>query len=202
VGEVLDEHGDLPIYKVERFTEKPDTEVARAYCEGGLHLWNSGMVVTRLSVLRAEMERHLPAVHQVLAAIDLSAPTMAALKHQVRARFPSVPSVSFDYGVLERSDRIVTVPAAFAWDDVGDWAALGRLLPTDARGNAVSGPALLHDCSGLVVDSAGNRLVVGVGVDDLVIVDTATAILVCRKDRTQAVRHVSASAQSHKSAPG
>jgi mannose-1-phosphate guanylyltransferase len=181
LGEELGVADGVPCYKAAQFTEKPDAATARGYCSGGQHLWNSGIVVSRLSVLLHELERHAPAVYQALHEIDVAPST---------ARFASLPSLSFDYAVLERSDRIVTVLAEFAWDDLGDWAALGRRLSADEQGNVVIGRALLHDCNGLVVDNSGDRLIVAVGVTDLVVVSTPEAILVCRKDCTQAIRQV------------
>lgn len=190
LGEELGVADGVPFYRAAQFTEKPDEATARGYCSGGEHLWNSGIVVSRLSVLLHELERHAPAVYQALHEINAGPPTLAAFRDEGQARFASLPSLSFDYAVLERSDRIVTVLAEFAWDDLGDWAALGRRLSADEQGNVVIGRALLHDCNGLVVDNSGDRLIVAVGVTDLVVVSTAEAILVCHKDCTQAIRQV------------
>jgi mannose-1-phosphate guanylyltransferase len=104
--------------------------------------------------------------------------------------YRAVPAVSIDTGVLERAERVAVVPARFGWSDVGSWAAVGDLWPRDGRlGNAARGAILAVDSSGCVVDSPG-RLVALVGVEDLVVVDTPDALLVCPKGRAQDVRRV------------
>jgi mannose-1-phosphate guanylyltransferase len=103
--------------------------------------------------------------------------------------------VSIDVGVMERAERVAVVPASFPWSDVGSWAAVGDLWHGNGRGgNAMRGRVLALDSRGCVVDGA-ERLVALLGVDDLVVVDTPDAVLVCRRDRAQDVRHVVAELQ-------
>jgi mannose-6-phosphate isomerase-like protein (cupin superfamily) len=136
------------------------------------------------------MALHLPAVHERLLTMNEGAATLQELRAQVETRFAEMPSVSVDVGILERSERVVTIPAHFGWTDIGDWAAMGRLLPADDDGNAVRGEALLRDSHGLIVDADASRLVVTIGVNDLIIVDTPQALLLCAKEKVQEVRQV------------
>jgi mannose-1-phosphate guanylyltransferase len=101
-----------------------------------------------------------------------------------------VPSISFDYAVMERVTRVVTIPAAVGWDDVGSWSALPALLGADEAGNTTSGAAIVHRGTGNIVSSDGDTLIAAVGVDDLVIVQSGDAILVVRREAAQDVREV------------
>jgi mannose-1-phosphate guanylyltransferase len=143
------------------------------------------MFVWRTDRILEELGRWLPAVMRPLErAVRTGGPS--ALARAYRA----VPAVSIDTGILERAERVAVVPARFGWSDVGSWAAVGDLWPRDrARGNAARGAILAVDSSGCVVDSPG-RLVALVGVEDLVVVDTPDALLVCPKGRAQDVRRV------------
>jgi mannose-1-phosphate guanylyltransferase len=193
-GPLIGERSGLPVHAVREFVEKPDVETARRYCESGLYLWNCGILVAKLAILREEIAAHLPEVDHLLEQMAAGNPSREGLRGQMAARvaacFPAMPAISVDHGVLERSERVAVVPADFPWTDMGDWAALSRVLPLDERGNGVRGDALLRDCDGLVVDAFSGRLVVALGTKDLVIVDSDRAVLVCPKDRVQEVRAV------------
>lgn len=189
-GAPVGSFGGMAVCRVAGFTEKPDVETARQYLQCGEYLWNSGMVIAHTSTLQGEVERFLPKVHELLREVSASARDLGELWAKLSERFGELPSISFDYGVLERSDRLVTVPAHFGWNDIGDWAALGRVLPVDEGGNAVRGDTLLHECSNMMVDADSGRLVVAVGAHDLIVVDTPQALLVCAKDQAQEVRSV------------
>ena len=170
---------------VEAFVEKPDRERARALCAGGQALWNSGIFAWRASAILAALRVHLPTL---VAALE------GALRRRNRnglaAAYRRLPAVSIDTGVLERAARVAVVRARFAWADVGSWAAVEPFWRVGGNGrNAIRGRAVPIDSRGCVVDSP-ERLVALVGVDDLVVVDSPDALLVCRKDRAQDVRLV------------
>ncbi|HZP43812.1 MAG TPA: sugar phosphate nucleotidyltransferase [Candidatus Binatia bacterium] len=169
---------------VERFIEKPPRARAAALLRDRRVLWNAGIFAWRVSAILAALRAHLPAVLEPLedaARRD----TPAAW----RAAYGRIPSVSIDTGVLERASRVAVVRARFPWSDVGSWAALEPFWRNGNGGNAVRGRALPIDSVGCVVDSP-RRLVALVGVEDLVVVDSPDALLVCRKDRAQDVRLV------------
>jgi mannose-1-phosphate guanylyltransferase len=170
---------------VEAFIEKPDLARARSLIGGGRALWNSGIFVWRVDRILAELERLLPEVLEPLARA-MRRGGGAALARAYRR----IPAVSIDTGVMERAKRVAVVRADFPWSDVGSWAAVGELWRgprVDA--NATRGRVVAVESRGCVVDSP-DRLVALLGVDDLVVVDSADAVLVCRLDRAQDVRRV------------
>jgi len=189
LGPELDAGALLPLYRVNRFTEKPDRGTAERYLQSGEYAWNSGILVARVGLLWQEIGRHLPEVCEALEEIRRASPEWPALSESAAERFAGMPSISIDKGVLERSDRVAVVPGHFGWNDLGDWAALSRLLPLDEKGNAVIGEVLLQDAERVVVHGS-ERLVVALGVSDLIIVDTPHVLLVCARDQAQEVRHV------------
>jgi mannose-1-phosphate guanylyltransferase len=170
---------------VARFIEKPNRRRAEALLRRGGVLWNAGIFAFRADVILAALHRHLPEVVEPLAA------ALAGRDPRALARaYRKLPAVSLDTGVLERAARVAVVRARFPWSDVGSWAAVEPFWRTPGNGrNAVRGHALPIDSRGCVVDSA-DRLVALVGVEDLVVVDSPDAVLVCRKDRAQDVRMV------------
>ena len=176
-----------PAHKVERFVEKPDVVTAARYLADGRYLWNSGIFVFRADVILDEIGRAMPVLGEQLEVIGNSLGTPAYARTLKRV-FPDCPSISIDYGVMEKSKRIAVVPAEFGWSDVGSFAALPDVRPTDHLGNVAEGDALVIDGRNDVVVSAGGRPVAVVGIDDVVVVDAGDAVLVTRRDRAQDVR--------------
>jgi mannose-1-phosphate guanylyltransferase len=174
-------------HKVERFVEKPDVVTAARYLADGTYLWNSGIFVFRADVMLEEIRRAMPVLGEQLGAIQKDVGTPAYARTLARV-FPDCPSISIDYGVMEKSQRIVVVPADFGWSDVGSFAALPEVRETDHLGNVAEGDALVLDGRNNVVLATKGRPVAVVGIDDVVVVDAGDAILVCRKDRAQDVR--------------
>ena len=172
------------VYAVEAFVEKPDAATAEKYLRDPAYSWNAGIFVFRADALLEAMRERLPAVHEALARIARDPATLAEA-------FPRVPSISIDYGVMEKAKRIALVdPGPIGWSDVGSFAALSEVRPLDARGNAVSGDALAIDSDGCVVMSEGGRLVAAVGLHEVCVIDSGDAVLVVPKDRAQDVRKV------------
>lgn len=185
VGTALD--GASGNHRVERFVEKPDQAGAeRLIAEGAL--WNSGYFLFRADVMLAELEAHVP---EILAA------TRAALDGAVRdldfvrldaAAFGRAPKTSIDYAVMERTERAGVRPVAFPWSDVGTWDAVWAVLPHDAEGNALRGRVEALDTRGSLIHSEGEHLTTVVGLDDVVVVTTADAVLVTSKARATQVK--------------
>ncbi len=170
-------------WRARRFVEKPDLRRAKRMLASGDYRWNSGMFAWRVDVFRDALNRHAPAVAAATAALVGRG---GAAARRAYARLPSEP---VDVAVLERARRIAVVEATFDWSDVGSWAAMAELWGTDAAGNARRGDALLLDCRRTIV-RADSRIVAVLGVEDLVIVDTPDALLVCTRARAQEVRQV------------
>jgi mannose-1-phosphate guanylyltransferase len=179
--------GRAAAHKVERFVEKPDVVTAARYLADGGYLWNSGIFAFRADVILEEIRRAMPVLGEQLDAIAASLGKPGYRKTLARI-FPECPSISVDYGVMEKSTRIAVVPADFGWSDVGSFAALSDVKPTDHLGNVAEGDAVVLDSHGAIVLAKGGRPVAVVGIDDVVVVDAGDAVLVCRRDRAQDVR--------------
>ena len=179
--------GGLAARRVARFVEKPDRATAERYLQDGGYLWNSGIFVFRADVILDEIRRTLPDLREQLERIDRAIGTPRAARALAEA-FPRCPSISIDYGVMEKSDRIAVVPADFGWSDVGSFEALRDVRARDARGNVAEGEAMIFDGKDNVVLGLPGRPLAVIGVDDLIVVDAGDAVLVCRRDRAQDVR--------------
>jgi mannose-1-phosphate guanylyltransferase len=177
----------LRAYKVDRFVEKPDGPTAARYLAEKKYLWNSGIFLFRADVILDEIRRAMPALGERLETIGNALGTARAAR-VLKKVFPECPSVSIDHGVMEKSDRIVVIPADFGWSDVGSFAALSEVRVPDAQGNVSEGEALILDGRNNVVLAHQGRPLAVVGLDDVIAVDAGDAILVCRRDRAQDVR--------------
>lgn len=181
---------DVPVgvYQVDCFKEKPDPETARLYVESGSYLWNSGMFAWKASTYLDALRQHLPAVSEIAEALSAACdtPDFASVLAQ---RFPEMPSISVDFGVLEHAEKLYTIPGSFGWDDVGNWPALRRVAKTDTNGNYRSGDILTVGTKNCIF-SGGDKLIAAVGLDNIIIVDTPDALLVCDMDAAQNVKKI------------
>jgi mannose-1-phosphate guanylyltransferase len=171
------------VQPIARFVEKPDLATAERYVASGRYLWNAGIFCARAQRLLAELDRQLPETAKAVREI-------AADPASARERYQALPSVSIDHGVMEKAERVVTVPAAVGWDDVGSWAAIPAIRGIDAHGNTIVGTAVVVDGDNNVVISDDGTLIATVGVSDLVVVKHGDAILVIPKSAAQDVRKV------------
>jgi mannose-1-phosphate guanylyltransferase/mannose-6-phosphate isomerase len=177
------------VYEVDRFTEKPDSATAERFLREGDYYWNSGMFVWRASVILAEIKKHLPEVYEVIQTIIAERHTAGGFQKAVERHFPAMPSISIDYGVLERSSRVSLVPCDIGWNDVGSWQAVHEIAAKDENGNALQGNVIAVDCRNSLI-RAEKRLVAAIGVEDLCVIETADAILIAKSDQSQRVREV------------
>ncbi|SIS13266.1 mannose-1-phosphate guanylyltransferase (GDP) /mannose-6-phosphate isomerase, type 2 [Aquipseudomonas alcaligenes] len=188
--------------RVARFVEKPDLQTAQEYLRSGRFLWNSGMFCFSIGSILRELRAHAPELLQLADECVAASPahdSAGVLLQELDARsFAELPDISIDYAVMERSSSVAVVPATFDWSDIGSWGALSQLIPADAEQNRVQGEAILIETRNTVV-LGETRLVATVGLDNLIIVDTADAVLVAHADRAQEVRQVAKrlKAQSH-----
>lgn len=187
-GGAAAEIAELTFYEVAAFREKPDRATAERYILGGRHAWNAGIFVWRAATIREEIATHLPALARALDAPALVQGGAAAAT-ALAAAYDQIEAISIDYGVLERSRRIWMLPVDCGWNDVGSWTALYDVRPRDGAGNVVAGDAVLTDTRNAVVH-AGGPLVALVGVEDLIVISTPGAVLVCARDKAQDVRKI------------
>lgn len=180
---------DTQVYAVERFTEKPDLVTAERFLKEGNYYWNSGMFVWKASVILAEIQRYLPEVNWVVQAILAESRAGAGFQQAVEKHFAAMPSISIDYGVLEKSVRVSLIPCDIGWNDVGSWQAVHEISDKDKNGNALQGNVIAVGCKNNLIRSE-KRLVAAIGVEDLCIIETADAVLVAKSDQTQRVREV------------
>lgn len=189
-GEQLDECGGCQVHQ---FVEKPDRATAQEYLDSGRFLWNSGMFCFTAGSLIRELQTHAPElIKQARICIEHSPlqNTSGVLLQELHgSSFASLPDISIDYAVMERSSRVAVVPAAFDWSDIGSWTALRQLVAPDSEQNRALGNAIFIDSRNTYVQNQ-SRLVATVGVDDLIVVETADAVLVAHADRVQEVRQV------------
>lgn len=177
------------VYEVDRFTEKPDLATAEVFLREGGYYWNSGMFVWRASVILAEIQRYLPQVHSIAQSILADSRAGKSFQQAVEDHFATMPSISIDYGVLEKSDRVSLIPCDIGWNDVGSWQAVHEISPKDKNGNALQGNVIAVDCKNSLI-RAEKRLVAAIGVEDICVIETADAVLISKSDQTQNVRKV------------
>lgn len=173
--------------KVRRFIEKPNAAAARRFVREGGYYWNLAWFTWRLDTLIDELARHAPrrlaALRKVVAARNAGDEAAAA------AAYRRLPVEVIDRSVMEKTDRLLLVPATFDWADIGNWAELGARVHADAKGNSVEGEAVLVDTTGSLV-FGDRRLVAAIGLEDMIIVDSEDAVLVVPRSRAQDVRKV------------
>jgi mannose-1-phosphate guanylyltransferase len=184
--------GGAAAYRVAAFVEKPDLKTAIQYLAQGDYYWNAGIFVATPDTILAEINIHLPGLYQGLKQIESKIRT-ADFLGEIESVYGQLESVSFDYGIMEKTGNpLVVVPCECGWSDVGSWASLHdlRKAEQDGRGNLAEGDALLIDCEGSYVSSRGGKLVTCLGLKHCLIVDTPDALLVVDLERSQEVRKI------------
>lgn len=164
-------------FAVESFREKPDRATAEAYLAAGNYYWNSGMFAFTIGCFMAELQAHRPDIY---ALTDTSLDAMTA-------NFAEMSNISFDYAVAEKSDQVVMLPLTAEWNDIGSWDAIYDVLDKDADGNAVKGDCILIECSNTLM-LGHSRLIAGIGLEDLLVVETDDVIVVAKKGESQKVK--------------
>ncbi|MCY6485871.1 mannose-1-phosphate guanylyltransferase [Clostridium aestuarii] len=180
-------NGEIPTYKVERFTEKPNIEVAKDFLLDGTYLWNSGMFVWRADVFLREMEKYLPKMYKSLMEIYKEADTEKE-EETIIKQYNLIDGISVDFGIMQKTRKAYVIKCQFEWDDIGCFTALGRYL-SDFRGNNVSGNTFLEQSENCFVFSK-EKLVIGFGVKDLIIVDAGDVLLVMDKNKDQEMKYL------------
>jgi len=182
------ENQRLGVYAVNRFVEKPDLETAKEYLSSGQYLWNSGMFVWKLSTIMQRFQELMPDTFAGIGEISQAVNT-AEYEQVLERCFANFKSESIDYGIMERSSNIYTIPGNFGWDDVGSWLAIERINQADEIGNLVQGDVITVGTKNSII-IGGKKLIATVGLDNTVIVDTEDALLICAKDSLQDIKKV------------
>lgn len=176
------------VYAVDRFVEKPDAETAQSYLAAGCYLWNSGMFVWKLSTIQKSLQAFLPQLAD--GARRIAAADGAAQAEAVAAMYEQAQAISVDYGIMEKAQNLYTIPGSFGWDDVGSWLSLERINRIDAQGNFIQGNVVELSSQNNIFVGGQQRLLAAVGVEDLVVVETEDATLICSKAETQNVKKI------------
>jgi mannose-1-phosphate guanylyltransferase len=174
-------------YEVKRFMEKPDLETAERFVASGAYYWNSGIFIWQLSSLMDAFREHVPELHEKLTQMQAA----LAAGEPIDPIWQTIDPISIDVGIMERAAKVAMIPVDIGWNDVGSWAATYEVGRHDPDGNMVLGDnTLVFDTKNSLIESSNGRLVAVIGLEDVVVIDTEDALLVCARDKSQDVKKV------------
>ncbi|MEP6698203.1 MAG: sugar phosphate nucleotidyltransferase [Verrucomicrobiota bacterium] len=188
-GEAVRLRGISPesgVYRVVRFREKPDADLAESFLRKGNFRWNAGMFVWSVPSVLSEFNRHTPELASFIS--QLRAPDN--FNRTMRERFSELPKISFDYAIMEKADRVLVVEAEFDWDDVGGWSAVAKYFKTDADGNAANGAITALDSTNNIVFNPDGTEIALLGVHNLIVVRTGDAMLICHRHQAEKIKNL------------
>lgn len=176
------------IYKVKAFAEKPNIETAQRFLASGDFLWNSGIFIWKADTILSEMEAFLPELHDGLMQINnsINKRNVAGIIKKV---YSHIRNISIDYGIMEKAKDVYVIKADFGWSDVGNWAEVYRLGEKDDQENVTEGNVVLRESNGNLVLSS-KKLLTGIGLKDMIIIDTNDVMLICPKSESQNVKEL------------
>ena len=183
-------------FTADKFVEKPDAKRALEYLEDGRYYWNAGIFIWKTAALLSGIERHMPGLYEGLQDMETA---LASNKMKKSADiFKDLDRKSIDYGLMEKADNVLMVPAEFRWDDVGTWSSLPRVLAVDNDGNYRRGDTICLDTKNCVIINEEPPVIGTVGISDLVVVASKRGILICPQDKVQQVREIARKLESEK----
>jgi mannose-1-phosphate guanylyltransferase len=177
-----------PFFHVRRFVEKPPLKLAQAYLKSGDYVWNAGMFVWSVPTVLASFQQHAPALIAGIEPVRRALARGRPLRTALTEVYPQLEKISVDYALLEKSDRVVVLPASFDWDDVGAWPAVVRHQEADSQGNVSRGRVVIEQGRNNIVVTEDGHLVALLGLDECVVVHTRDATLVIPKSRCQEIK--------------
>lgn len=181
---------DSGFCEVKTFTEKPSIEIAQTFIESGEFLWNAGIFSWSLKAIMNRFEKHLPEIHQLFSEIDFSK-NIADISDEIEKAYGMCPSISLDYGIMEKDDNVSVYPSSFGWNDLGTWKSLWDVSKKDSADNVKVGNNIhYYDSNNNLIFNESKKLVIASGVENLVIVDSADILLVMNKENEQELRNV------------
>ena len=176
------------VYKVKTFTEKPDLQLAKTFIASGDFLWNAGIFVWQVKNIVAAFEKLLPELNELFETEKANFNT-AAEKEAIERIYPQCVNISIDYGIMEKADNVYIIPSSFGWSDLGTWGSAYENLNKDYLENAVAGNnVVVIDATKNMVHADNKKLVVLQGLDDFIVVDTSDVLLICKKEKEQAIK--------------
>jgi mannose-1-phosphate guanylyltransferase len=179
--------GKVPdTYEVVRFREKPNPDLAESFFRSGNFFWNAGIFVWTVRSILSEFNRHAPDLGEFVSVVR----NTPDLRQEINERFPTLRKLSIDYAILEKTNRVLVKAATFDWDDVGNWTALGKYLNQLPYHNAANCPLSVQDSANNVVFSDDKLHVALFGVNDLVVVQTRDALLICNRHEAEGIKHL------------
>jgi mannose-1-phosphate guanylyltransferase len=186
------------VYKVKTFTEKPNLELAKTFIASGEFLWNAGIFVWQVKNILTAFQKYLPEMYEVFEAEEdkLNTPDEVAALNEI---YPQCPSLSIDFGIMEKADNVYLIPSSFGWSDLGTWNSAYENLEKDYLDNAVAGEnVIVIDATKCVVHAPNNKLVMLQGLDDFIVVDTEDVLLICKKEKEQEIKEYVAEVKRNK----
>lgn len=181
-GEKLGSPEGIPLYRVAQFREKPDRATAEQFVAAGRFAWNSGIFVWRASAILEALRTHRPKLAEAIDRVARALGTPAEAETIAR-EYPLMEKVPIDKAVMEKAPNVRMLEVAYTWNDVGDWRALTSLVPPDPHGNTIEGPVHAVDTKNSIIINDDGSLIATLGVENLVIVQSAGATLIARKDQ-------------------
>jgi mannose-1-phosphate guanylyltransferase len=188
-GQAIASAAGTSTFEVARFREKPDRKTAEEYLAAGSFYWNSGIFMWKASTIVDALSRFEPEIAGHIRNIASGIGT-TRFQANFREHFEKIQGKSIDFAVMERYSPIAVIEAPFSWDDVGSWQAIARLIRPDGQGNAVEGPYIAIDSTGMIVRTEQDHLVVTIGMNETIVVHTSDATLVAPKTEEERVREV------------
>jgi mannose-1-phosphate guanylyltransferase len=173
------------LFNVKSFKEKPSHEKATEYLKAGNYYWNAGIFIWTLSDFRAQLLEHCPEVIKPLDDWVAS----GAISTKLLELYHNLPKISIDYALMERTKKLVVLPASFRWSDVGSWSAMAGFYEADSSNNVTVGDVLTNNSHNCAI-FGGQRFIVVNGLSDLIVVDELDALLICHKDSTQDIKSI------------
>lgn len=196
------EKGGHSIFEVRQFREKPDRELAQEFLDSGNFLWNSGMFTWKADGIIKQFEEHLPEIAELLTEMD-SDLADGRREKGIASFYEQCPSISIDYGIMEKADTVYVVPGDFGWNDVGSWRAVYDLREKDENGNVVQADLLTMDSSSRnLIQSSSGKMIAMVGMENTAVVETDTAILICNLNEAQGVKQIVEQLRENKEGSG
>jgi len=172
------------IYKVKQFVEKPDLKTAQEYLKSGRYLWNSGMFIWRSDIILEEVKKYLPATYSLVSQLNDS-----NYSSMIEEIYPKFESVSVDYGIMEKSERVYTMEGDIGWSDVGSWESVYELSDKDKNGNTLVGDVMTLNSKNTYIYSEG-KFTAALGIEDMVVINLEDSLLVCKRSEAQNVKKI------------